>query len=173
MVYLLPVVWGILELLRRLIPWHLAVVNEGSPTPETAFEIADITLAQAFYGRLAAQTPAYYRFTLDEPASLRLSLLIPERYYVQHFRPDITLSGAALDEGALELPSGDYGTRSGTTSYQRTQQATPHLAPGNYLVALHSNTEGVYCFCVGTREPQEYADATTRARVQALLFDEA
>ena len=161
--------WGLFVLIRRLLVAHLQIVNDGSPTPDAAYHIEDITLAQAFYGQLAASTTDYYYFVLPIPTTIQLSLLVPENYYQAGFRPVITLVGPGLpDEGLIMTPA-DKGRRMGTTTYQRTQQANPTLLPGAYLLAIQSAHPGVYCFCCGTREPTQYADAATRARVQALL----
>ncbi len=161
--------WGLFVLLRRLLVAHLQIVNDGSPTPDTAYRIEDITLAQAFYGQLAASTTDYYRFVVPIATTIPLSLLVPENHYRAGFRPVMTLAGPGLpDEGLIMAPA-DKGRRLGTTTYQRTQQANPTLLPGMYLLAIYSVHPGVYCFCCGTREPTEYADAATRARVQALL----
>jgi hypothetical protein len=163
--------WGLLALLRRLLVAHLQVVNEGSPHPDAPFAIADVTLSQAFYAHLAAGSTDYYRFTLAAPTQVRLSMLVPERAYTAGFRPHLTLWGGALPAAGQALPAGDEGTRQGTTLYRRTQRTEPLLEPGHYTVAVASDTPGTYCFCVGTREPDEYADAATRARVQQLLAE--
>jgi hypothetical protein len=156
-------------LLRRLMLAHLAIVNEGSPAADAAFAIADVTLAQALYGRLAAAQADYYRFEVADPTTMRLSMLVPQEHYAAGFRPLVILSGPGLPAEGLHLPAEDKGTRMGTTAYQRTQQAEPRLVPGRYMVEVRSDSSGVYCFCVGTREPDEYADTATRARVHALL----
>lgn len=161
--------WGLFVLFRRLLVAHLQIINDGSPTPDTAYRIDDVTLAQAFYGQLAAGTTDYYRFVAPVRISLPLSLLVPETHYQAGFRPLITLAGPGLPDEGLIMPPTDKGRRIGTTTYQRTQQASLTLLPGMYLLAIHSTHPGVYCFCCGTREPTQYADAATRARVQALL----
>ncbi len=161
--------WSLLLLLWRLIVAHLQIVNEGSPTADAAMEIADITLAQAFYGRLDAASADYYRFTLTTATDMRLSMLIPERSYQAGFRPSITLSGTGLPAEGCTLPAADMGTHRGTTIYQRTQQDNLRLQPGRYIIEIRSSSAGVYCFCCGSREPTHYADAATRARVAALL----
>lgn len=158
-----------LFLLWRLILAHLAIVNDGSPTPDTAHKVSDVTLSQAFYGRLAAGGTDYYRCDIATPTTTPLSMLVPQHHYATGFRTIIRLSGPALPaEGLLFLP-GDYGTRMGTTAYQRTQRTDLVLQPGSYLLEVFSDQPGVYCLCMGQREPTVYADATTRARVQALL----
>ncbi len=166
---LLLALWGLLALLRRLLVTHLMVLNEGSRTPQAAFEIADVTLAQAFYGSLGAGEADHYRFAVAEPTPLRLSLLVPEHHHAAGFRPVVTLSTPEDERAPLRLEAGDEGMRTGTTTYRRTQRAEPLLKPGQYQVEVWSASTGVYCFCVGTREPAEYADAATRARVQALV----
>lgn len=166
---LIVAIWTFFMLVRRLILAHLMVVNAGSATPATAFSIDDVTLAQAFYGRLAAGAADYYRFTADAGTSLRLSMLIPEQHHTTGFRTTITLTGPGLQPAGLLLPPGDAGKRFGTTVYRRTHQAGLELAGGDYLIEICGEGAGVYCFCVGTREPGEYADAATRARVQELL----
>jgi hypothetical protein len=165
----LLIIWGALALARRLIVAHLAVVNDGSPSADEALPIDDVMLAQAFYGSLPAGGEDYYRFVLNAENTLRLSMLVPVRYYQQGFQPTIVLYGPGLPEEGLVLPPRDEGMRDGTTLYQRTQRTEPTLAAGSYLVQVRSEQAGVYCFCVGTREPDTYADAETRARVQALL----
>lgn len=169
MIRLVLLIWGFWMLLRRLVLAHLAVVNDGSPAADTAFSIADVTLAQAFYGRLNAGMADYYRFDADPDTHLRLSMLIPERRYAAGFRPLVTLIGPGLPAGGMVMPPVDAGMHIGTTTYRRTQQANLKLAGGTYLVEVRAESVGVYCFCVGTREPAHYADATTRARVHALL----
>ncbi len=161
--------WALFVLLRRLLVAHLQIVNDGSPTPDAAYRIEDITLAQAFYGQLAASTTDHYRLTVPITTTVPLSLLVPETHYQAGFRPVITLAGPGLPDEGLIMPSADKGRRMGTTTYQRTQQANPTLLPGTYLLAIQSAHPGVYCFCCGTREPTQYADAATRARVRALL----
>jgi hypothetical protein len=168
---LLLLAWGLLALLRRLLIAHLQVVNEGSPSPDEPFAIEDVTLSQAFYARLAAGGSDYYRFTLEAPTQVRLSMLVPERAYAVGFRPHLALRGGALPAEGLALPAGDEGMRQGTTLYRRTQRTEPLLEPGSYTVAVASDTPGTYCFCVGTREPDEYANDATRARVQELLAE--
>jgi hypothetical protein len=163
------VIWSMLFCLRRLLVAHLAIINEGSPTPETARHIADVMLAQAFYGRLEQGEAAYYRFELAERAPVTLSMLVPQHRYAAGFRPTITLNGPGLPADGLVMPAEDKGTRMGTTFYQRTQQAAPTLPPGQYVLAVHADAAGVYCFCCGTREPTEYADEATRARAKALV----
>jgi hypothetical protein len=130
-----------------------------------------VTLSQAFYARLAAGGTDYYRFSLDSPIQVRLSMLVPERMHAAGFRPHLALWGGALPDEGLTLPSGDAGMRQGTTLYRRTQRSEPLLQPGSYTVAITSDVAGAYCFCVGTREPAEYADAATRARVKELLAE--
>lgn len=166
--FIILVLSGWLLLLRTLRA-HLAVINDGSPTPETALHIADVTLAQAFYGRLDDGGTAYYRFEAASGTELRLSMLIPLRYYNAGFRITLLLSGPGFPQPATTMPSSDEGMRIGTTSYQRTQRATFQAAGGSYVVAIHAAGAGVYCFCLGTREPDTYADASTRAQVLALL----
>jgi hypothetical protein len=161
--------WGVWALLRRLLIAHLAVVNEGSRRPEQACAIADVTLAQAFYGRLEDGAADYYRFMAEPGAPLRLSMLVPERLHQAGFRTTITLQGPGLPAAGLVLPPRDEGKRQGTTAYQRTQRAELTAAGGSYLLEVRAAGAGVYCFCCGTREPVEYADAATRARVQKLL----
>jgi hypothetical protein len=165
-------VWGLLLLLGRRLLAHLAIVPERSPTPDTAYAIADITLSQAFYGHLEAGEVAYYQFALAGDTELRLSMLVPMPHYKAGFRPTLTIYGPDLPPDGLLLPAGDEGTRAGTTLYQRTQRASPTLPAGSYLLEVSGNRAGVYCFCCGTREPAEYADDATRARVQALLARE-
>lgn len=171
MLRLTLLVWSLWVLLRRLLLAHLAVINDGSPTPATAFPIADVMLAQAFYGRLGAGETAYFRFTAAPGTPLRLSLLVPQRSYQAGFHPTVTLAGPGLSAAEWVMPARDEGMRAGTTLYQRTQRAELSLAGGSYLVAIQADTAGVYCFCTGIREPDVYADAATRARVQALLED--
>lgn len=155
-------------LLGHLRCFHLAIINEGSRAREHAFPIDDITLAQAFYGTLAQQTSDYYRFRALPNATLRLSMLVPDTHYHRGFRPTIILWGAGLPDTGMILPSGNKGSRAGTTDYQRTQQEDITLSGGDYLLAVHSEQPGVYCFCVGTREGAS-ADETTRQRVRTLL----
>lgn len=162
-------IWTYFMLLRRLLLAHLMVVNEGSPTPEAAFPIADVTLSQAFYSRVADSTADYYRFTAAPDTPLRMSMLVPENHHTAGFRATITLTGPDLPPAGLVLPAGDAGKRFGTTVYRRTHQAGLELTGGSYLIEIRGSTTGVYCFCVGTREPDEYADAATRTRVHELL----
>jgi hypothetical protein len=162
-------IWGMLFCLRRVLVAHLAVINDGSPTPDEAFAIDDVTLSQAFYGKLAPGEAAYYRFELAHSTDVQLSMLVPQPRYAAGFRPLITLTGSGLPDEGLVLPAGDYGTRMGTTYYQRTQQAAPTLSPGQYMLTVRAETAGVYCFCCGTREPTEYASEATRARARALV----
>lgn len=169
MIRLFVLAGGLWALVRRMVAAHLQVVNDGSPAPESAFLIADVTLAQAFYGRLTGGGGDYYRFTAAAGTPLRLSLLVPERWHSAGCRPTIVLRGAGLPAGGLELPPGDAGTRAGTTLYRRTQRHELMAAGGDYELQIQAATGGVYCFCVGSREPDSYADATTRARVRALL----
>ncbi|NJP05523.1 MAG: hypothetical protein HC837_07840 [Chloroflexaceae bacterium] len=161
--------WHLMTLLVRLLRTHLAVVHEGTPDPGQPYIIADITLAQAFYARLSAGMADYYRFEVAPDTCMTLSMLVPVRHYQAGFRPVIALHGPGLSPDGFILPSTDEGMRAGTTLYQRTQRANPLLDGGQYLMTVHSDTDGVYCLCVGQREPQEYADAATKARVQALL----
>lgn len=162
--------WALWALLWRGSAAHLAVVNEGSAEPEQPFQIADIDLAQAFYGRLASGGADYYRFEMPSSDQVRLSLLIPEQFHSAGFAPSVLLFGPGLPPEGLFLPPGDQGMRLGRTRYQRTQRASLNLESGIYLVELRApHTGGTYCFCVGTREPAEYADAATLARVQRLL----
>ncbi|MCU0490553.1 MAG: hypothetical protein MUD01_03000 [Chloroflexaceae bacterium] len=156
-------------LARRVLLLHLAIVNEGSPTPESAHQIDDISLSQAFYGRLAAGERAFFRFRAAEDAPFQLSMLVPQRFHSAGFQPTITLRGPGLPVDGLTLASGDEGQRLGTTAYQRTHRLSRTLAAGDYQLVVSSPVSGVYCMCCGTREPDTYADAATRARVQALL----
>jgi hypothetical protein len=162
-------IWTYFMLLRRLLLAHLMVVNEGSPTPEAAFPIADVTLSQAFYSRVAVGAADYYRFTAAADTPLRMSMLVPENHHTAGFRTTITLTGPGLPPSGLVLPAGDAGKRFGTTVYRRTHQAGIDLTGGSYLIEIRGSSTGVYCFCVGTREPDEYADAATRTRVHELL----
>jgi hypothetical protein len=162
-------VWSLWQLLQRLIVTHLAVINDGSPSPDAAFPIADITLAQAFYGRLAPETNAYYRFEADPNTELRMTMLVPDRFYQAGFRTTVVLHGPGLPAEGLVMPSGDEGMRIGTTSYRCTQRINLVATGGKYLIEIRGNGSGVYCFCAGVREPDQYADTATRARVQALL----
>lgn len=157
-------------MLRRTLLAHLAVVNDGSRNWAAPFHIADVTLAQALYGRLQQDSADHYRFEAAAGVVLRLSMLVPSRFCEVGFRPLITLRGPGIEGGALKLPPGDHGTRRGRTTYRRTQRATTTLEGGVYHVEVSAVAgAGVYCFCVGTREPEAYADAATMARVQALL----
>lgn len=169
MLQFLFVCWGLLLLLRRLIVAHLAIINEGTPTPGEALEITDVTLAQAFYGRLGEGAADYYHFEVTGDTEPHISLLVPEKHYTAGFRPVIRLTGGNLPAEGLLLPPGDEGKRDGTTRYQRTQRANPTLPAGSYLLEIRGEQAGVYCFCCGAREPAEYADHTTRARVRDLL----
>jgi hypothetical protein len=156
-------------LLCRLLIAHLMVVNDGSRTAEHALVIDDITLSQAFYGQLQANTADYYQFDVTRATDPRLSLLVPQRHHAAGFRPTLIISGPGMPAQGLMLPAGDMGTRMGTTAYQRTHQPDILVQPGRYLVAVRAEQAGVYCFCCGTREPAEYASEATRARVKALL----
>jgi len=160
---------SLMALLRQIILAHFQVINEGSPTPETAFAITDVELSQAFYGQLAPAAADYYSFEVAPETEVPFSMLIPTHHHEAGFLPTITLYGPGLPPTGLLFPAGDAGARKGTTSYQRTQQAAPTLAGGGYLVEVRGPTAGVYCFCIGTREPKAYADKATRERVKALL----
>lgn len=170
--YILPV-YGLLLLLLRMLRAHLAVVNEGSPQPEAAHAIADPSLAQAFYGHLGDGEADYYRFDAAPGTMLQFSMLIPERRYAAGFCTTLTITGPGLPPDGLALPPGDEGMRQGTTLYRRTQRAALEAAGGAYLVTVRAAGAGVYCFCIGTREPDTYADETTRARVRSLLEEQA
>ncbi len=165
--FVLP--WSLLALLRRLLVAHLAIINEGSPTPEAPYRIDDVTLAQALYARLEASSSHYYQFVLATDTELRLSMLVPQQHYQGGFRPRVVLSGPTLPGGQWELHAEDHGMRIGTTAYQRTQRISPTLAAGTYQIMVASDRAGVYCLCVGTREPEQYADDATRARVKKLV----
>jgi len=160
--------WMGLRSLLRLWFGHLAVVNEGSPTAEQPHEIADPELAQALYGRLADHAD-YYRFQAAPNTLIRFSMLVPEPGYAAGQRMSIQISGPGLPATGWQLPSRDAGTRQGTTSYRRTQRDEFTAAGGNYFVRISSNRPGVYCFCIGTREPDRYADEATRRRVREML----
>jgi hypothetical protein len=165
--------WGVLALLWRLQAHHLMVLNEGSPTPDTAHHIDDVVLAQAHYGQVPAAGADFYRFTAAAGVQLRLSMLVPQHHYAAGFHPLVVVRGPGLPGDGLVLPAEDLGTRQGTTHYQRTQQASVNLEGGNYQVEVRSERAGVYCFCVGNREPAHYADAATVARVKVLLEEPA
>lgn len=160
--------WGVWALLLRRLSAHLAVLNDGSPTPAQAMLIDDPTLSQAFYGRLRDGAAEFYRFEAAPDAATRLSLLVPLRFFAAGMRPTVTLCGAGLPPGGLVLPPGDHGTREGSARFQRTQRWRGTLAGGSYTVELRGGA-GVYCFCIGTREPGEPTDAATKARIAALL----
>jgi hypothetical protein len=167
---MLFVCWGAVVRLCQLMLGHLAIINEGSRALVQPRDIADVTLAQAFYGWLEAGEADYYRFTLSRETALRLSMLVPDNHYQAGFQPVVTIAAASdTSRAPLVLMPADYGTRDGTTFYRRTQQATPTLPANTYLVEVRSDVPGVYCFCVGTREPREYASDATRARVRQLL----
>lgn len=162
------VLGGVL-LLRRVLLAHLAIVNDGSPTPDVAYEILDVTLAQAFYGQLPAGGADYYHCQVRDSTTTPLSLLIPQNHYTAGFHPVIRVYGTELPDAGLVLLPGDAGVHIGTTVYQRTQRTDLKLQTGSYRIEISSAQPGVYCFCIGSREPAEYADATTRQRVRVLL----
>jgi hypothetical protein len=96
-------------------------------------------------------------------------MLVPQHLFQAGFAPLVVVRGAGLPTDGLVLPAGDMGTRQGTTLYQRTQQTTTTLMGGSYLVEVQSERAGVYCFCVGTRETGQRADAATVERVREML----
>lgn len=160
-----------LRSLLRLFFGHLAIVNEGSPTAEQAHEIADPELAQALYGRVAANAD-HYRFQAPPATLIRFSMLVPETGYAAGQRMTIQINGPGLPASGWLLPSRDAGTRQGTTSYRRTQRDEFTATGGEYRVRISSNQPGAYCFCIGTREPDYYADEATRRRAREIVGEE-
>ncbi len=169
MLWMSLAVWSLFALLHRALVAHLAVVNEGSPSSDQAFRIDDVSLAQAFYGKLGNNSADYYRFEAKSGTLLKLSMLIPQHFHAAGFQAEIVLRGPGLPAQGLTLDAEDKGMRIGTTDYKRTQQADIHLDGGAYQVEIRAVNSGAYCFCVGVREPTHYADEATRARVRELL----
>jgi hypothetical protein len=170
---LMIAIWRTLWAFCLLLRAHVQRINDGSPSQDSAYEIADITLAQAMYGHLAADSTDYFCFTVAETTTLHLSMLIPDHEHATGFQPTITLSAVEANPAPITptiLPPGEAGTRQGTTFYRRTQRSRFALPPGSYLVEIRSDDKaGVYCFCVGTREEPHHADPAVRARVQEMV----
>ncbi|NOK60703.1 MAG: hypothetical protein GFH27_549297n304 [Chloroflexi bacterium AL-W] len=169
MLRVMILLWGWWALLQRMLVAHLAVINEGSPTPDRALVITDATIAQAFYSRLTHGATDHYRFEMPPETLLVMSMLVPERFLADGFCPLITLYGPGLPPKGFTPEQGNHGTRDGSTIYQRIQRERLTLDGGRYRITIQGTGEGVYCFCVGNREAEELADAETKARVQALL----
>lgn len=156
---------------RRLAFAHLAILHDGSPKPSTPRAIDDVTLAQAFYARLAPGGSDHYAFRVAADCTGRLILLLPAHAYDAGFRADVVLRGPRPEDDGRSLPgAGDTPLTIAGVDYRLAAALSPELAPGDYRLEVRATGDaaGVYSLCVGDREAG-VADPATRARIRALI----
>jgi hypothetical protein len=91
---------------------HQPYWNEGSPTPEQAFVIENITVSKAIFGTLQAGEVAYFKIDATENFMLDSSLFVGEGCS-ETFTPSLyLLSPNKSGEATFAVPEG-YGALSG------------------------------------------------------------
>lgn len=149
------------------------------PQQHDVITIADIALAQGFYGELA-DFPHTYAFTIEEPATLFAEILVPDIDSATNDKSGLILESLPDDAGVREvkrLPAKDaawgsfYGWLTGD-SYRRGPAYYDSLEPGSYLIEVSTPmNQGKYVLVVGKREDRKRYIATLMdiARTKAFF----
>ncbi len=160
----------------RLARLHLGIANEaGSRERDKPFEISDPLIAQAIYGRLEAGKEAeYYAFQAQEGARVRALLLIPTPAYQKGLRAGLRLYGPGFPAEGLRPETTAHEMRIANRDYFLVQSyVSPLAGSGRFEVTVEREAgAGTYVFGLGDREGG-YADAAMRARIEALLVQDA
>jgi hypothetical protein len=141
---------------------HQPYWNEGSPTPEEAFIIANVSVSKALFGNLQAGEVDYYKLTVPNGFTVDSSLFVGEGCK-ESFNPQLyLLAPGQADALAFEAPDG-YSALLGEGDWQpfsthglvgrEGPAIRKTLASSTYYFVVQANDEGgFYLLSLGGSE---------------------